>query len=98
MKINENALMNIVKPQSERLSDSLKVTSGTGRVASPAGALSDQIDLGSQAGLLSQAQSAGDIDRQARIEQLKALVQSGQYQVDPSALSESIVNAALNGN
>ena len=98
MKINENALMNIVKPQSERLSDSLNVTSGAGRVATPAGAASDQIDLGSQAGLLSQAQSAGDIDRQARIEQLKALVQSGQYQVDPSALSESIVNAALNGN
>jgi flagellar biosynthesis anti-sigma factor FlgM len=98
VKINESNVLNIAKSQSERLSESLKVTSGNGRVQGPANAPSDQIDLGSQAGLLSQAQSAGSSDRQARVEQLKALVQSGQYQVDSAELSQSIVNAALNGN
>lgn len=98
MKINESDALNIAKPQSERLSESMKLTSSTGRSSSPASSASDQIDLGSQAGLLSQAQSAGLSDRQSRIEQLKALVQSGQYQVDPAALSKSIVNSALNGN
>lgn len=98
MKINESNILNIAKPQSERLSESMKLTSGSARIPSTTSGASDQIALGSQAGLLSQAQSAGDSDRQARIEQLKALVQSGQYQVDPAALSKSIVNAALNGN
>jgi flagellar biosynthesis anti-sigma factor FlgM len=99
VKINESDVLNIAKPQSERLSESLKLTSGPGRAPSTASSSSsDQIDLGSQAGLLSQAQNAGSSDRQARVEQLRALVQSGQYQVDPAALSKSIVNAALNGN
>jgi flagellar biosynthesis anti-sigma factor FlgM len=58
---------------------------------------SDQIDLGNQSGLVSQAQTAGADSRAARIEQLRALVQSGQYQVDPAALSRSLVDSALSG-
>lgn len=97
MTINESNTLNIAMPQSERLSESPKVKSDAGPAPAPASGPADQIDLGSQAGLLSQAQSAGASDREARIEQLRALVQSGQYQVDPAALSQSIVNAALNG-
>jgi anti-sigma28 factor (negative regulator of flagellin synthesis) len=58
---------------------------------------SDRIDLGAQNDLVSQAQTAGTDARAARIEQLRLLVQSGQYQVDPVALSQSIVQSALNG-
>jgi anti-sigma28 factor (negative regulator of flagellin synthesis) len=58
---------------------------------------SDRIDLGAQNDLVSQAQTAGTDARAAHIEQLRLLVQSGQYQVDPVALSQSIVQSALNG-
>lgn len=98
MKINESDALNIAMSQSERLSESPKLTSGSGTLPASLGSAADQIDLGSQAGLLSQAQTAGDGDRAARVEQLKALVQTGQYQVDSAAVSQSIVNAALNGN
>ena len=98
MKINEGDVLNIANAQSERLSESMKLTSSPGRTTATTSSSADQIDLGSQAGLLSQAQSAGDSDRAARVAQLRALVQSGQYEVDPAALSQSIVNSALNGN
>lgn len=98
MKINESDALNIAKPQPERVSASPNLTPDSGRVPAPASGPADQIDLGSQAGLLSQAQSAGSSDREARIQQLRSLVQSGQYQVDPAALSQSIVNAALNAD
>jgi anti-sigma28 factor (negative regulator of flagellin synthesis) len=58
---------------------------------------SDRIDLGAQNDLVSQAQNAGADSRAARIEQLRQLVQSGQYQVDPAALSQSIVQSVLDG-
>jgi flagellar biosynthesis anti-sigma factor FlgM len=98
VKINESDVLNIANAQSERLSESMKLTSSPGRTTATTSSAADQIDLGSQAGLLSQAQSAGDSDRAARVAQLRALVQSGQYEVDPAALSQSIVNSALNGN
>jgi flagellar biosynthesis anti-sigma factor FlgM len=97
VKINERDTVNISKPQSERLSESPKTTSRTTRASQPAGTASDQVDLGSQ-GLVSQTLSAGTADRAARVEELKALVQSGQYQVDTGALSRSIVDATLKGD
>jgi anti-sigma28 factor (negative regulator of flagellin synthesis) len=96
---NERAALNIRKPQSDRLYDAPKASTGS---SSPAVSTTptpeqDQIDLGSQSGLVSQVQNAGADDRASRIAQLRALVQSGQYQVDTAALSQSIVGAAING-
>lgn len=68
--------------------------SGSG---SSSAASSDGIDLANQNGLVSQAQTAGADSRSAYLEQLRAQVQSGQYQVDPVALSKSIINAAFAG-
>jgi flagellar biosynthesis anti-sigma factor FlgM len=70
---------------------------GTSQTPSNPTVSSDGVDLGNQSGLLSQAQNAGSSDRAARVEQLRALVQSGQYQVDAAALSRSLVSAALSG-
>jgi anti-sigma28 factor (negative regulator of flagellin synthesis) len=58
----------------------------------------DQIDVGRQAGLLFQAQSAGSAYSEARIAQFQQLMQSGQYVVDTGALSSSLVTGALNGD
>jgi anti-sigma28 factor (negative regulator of flagellin synthesis) len=100
LNTNEREALNIPKPQSDRLYEALKTSSGpsaptaSSTTAAPG---QDQIDLGSQSGLVSQVQNAGANDRASRIEQLRALVQSGQYQVDTAALSQSIVGAAING-
>jgi flagellar biosynthesis anti-sigma factor FlgM len=97
MKINEPSVSNTLKPQSSRVFDTSR---SDGKAPSSAGSIEDtgdKIDLNSQASLLSQAQAAGASESSAHVERLRALVQSGQYQVDPGALSQSIVNAAVNG-
>lgn len=99
MRITEqNTVNTISNSQATGLYDSPKAglgsASGSQNVDAPS---SDRIDLGAQNDLVSQAQTAGTDARAARIEQLRLLVQSGQYQVDPVALSQSIVQSALNG-
>jgi anti-sigma28 factor (negative regulator of flagellin synthesis) len=87
----------ISKSQTEGVFDSPATANRNGRTEQNGDIGSDQIDLGSQSDLVSQAQTASSGDRAARLEQLRALVQSGQYQVDTRALSQSIVSAAVNG-
>jgi flagellar biosynthesis anti-sigma factor FlgM len=60
-------------------------------------ASSDRAELPGFSGLVANASQAGSSDRAARVEQLRQLVASGQYQVDTKALSRSIVDAALRG-
>ena len=98
MKINESDTVNISKPQSERLSESPKASAPTTRPAQTSGAGTDQVDFGGQNGLVSQTLNAGTSERASRVEELRALVQSGQYQVDTGALSKSIVDATLKGD
>jgi anti-sigma28 factor (negative regulator of flagellin synthesis) len=97
VKINESDVLNILKPQSGNPYD--PVTTGRAPGTTEPGAVSpnDGIDLGSQSGLLTYAQQAGSAERQDRVQELRALVQSGQYQLDSPALSQSIVSAASNG-
>jgi anti-sigma28 factor (negative regulator of flagellin synthesis) len=98
VKIQESDLVNISKPQSERLSETPNASSSSSRAVTSQASTTDRIDLGSQLGLVSQAQSAGTDSTAARIEQLRALVQSGQYQVDNNVLSRSIVDGTLKGD
>src|SRR5580658_11215600 len=98
MKINENSTLPTSKPQSGQIyetakSDGSSSTSTTGSTADTG----DNIDLRSQASLLSQAMAAGASERSANVQRLQALIQSGQYQVDPTALSNSIINASIDG-
>lgn len=99
MKINEREPTDIGKIGAKGLSATTKAGAGTG--AGTIGAQSqnsgDRIDLGSQDQFVSLAQSAGNAERANHVEGLRALVQSGQYQVDAGALSQAIVNAALSG-
>jgi flagellar biosynthesis anti-sigma factor FlgM len=97
-QINESDSVNISKPQSDRLSESQNSSSRATRTFQAPGDSSDGVDFGNQNGLLSQTLNAGAADRASRVEQLRALVQSGQYQVDSGALSKSIVDATLNGD
>ncbi len=93
----QDTVNTISKSQTEGVFESPATANRNGRTEQNADVGSDQIDLGSQSGLVSQAQTASSGDRAARLEQLRALVQSGQYRVDTQALSQSIVSAAVNG-
>jgi|SRR5271154_496589 len=99
MKINESSALNTSKPQSSQVYETTRSDGSSS--ASAAGNppdLGDNIDLKSQASLLSLAQAAGASQSSANVQRLQALVQSGQYQVDPAALSNSIIDASLGGD
>ena len=95
MKIDERNALNTQKPQSEKVYETkADVSSRTAKNASPA--LQDGVALEGQDQLraLAMTPSAEDTSRVARLTQL---VQSGQYQVDPAALSGAMVAAMLKG-
>jgi anti-sigma28 factor (negative regulator of flagellin synthesis) len=97
VKINESDVLNIQKPQSGKVPDPVK-TSRTSRSTERSGvSQNDGIDLGSQSGLLTYTREAGATEREERVRELRAQVQSGQYQVDSFALSHSIIGATANG-
>jgi len=98
LKVGQQDTVNTISnSQTNRVFDASKPTGGSGRTPQSVGSPADGVDLGNQTGLLSQALSANSDSRNARVEELKGLVQSGQYHVDVVALSRSIVDAALNG-
>ena len=95
MTIDERKALNTQKPQSEKVYETkADVSSRTAKNPSPA--LQDGVALDSQDQLrtLAMTPSAEDTSRVTRLTQL---VQSGQYQVDPEALSGAMVAAMLKG-
>jgi flagellar biosynthesis anti-sigma factor FlgM len=97
MKINESDAMTTSKLQAGQV---YATPSSRGASTAAGGGVpdtGDNVELRSQASLLSLAQAAGSSENSANVERLRALVQSGQYQVDPAALSHSITDAALRG-
>ena len=98
MKITWDNVNTISKsPQNQGVFDTSKAAGQTER-SNASEVPTDQIDVGGQAGLLFQAQSAGSAYSDARIAQFQQLVQSGQYLVDTGALSSSLVTGTLNGD
>lgn len=97
MKIESN-LLNISMSQSDRVQEPSKPgTSSSSRKPSVTAA-GDGVELGRQEGLVAAAQNAGLAERASVVQYLRGLVQSGQYQVDSAALSESIVTASRHGD
>jgi flagellar biosynthesis anti-sigma factor FlgM len=70
-----------------------KSTSATGN--SPG---DDSISLSNSPNLVQQALSSSSSARSARVQELKALVQSNQYQPDAQAVSVALINAHLTGD
>jgi len=58
----------------------------------------DRIDLSAKSNLQALAKSLGDESQNVRLEQLRALVNSGSYQIDPAALSQAIVAGLQRGD
>jgi len=89
--------LTIGNPQSGPVQEPVRTSRNTGGTSSATTSSSDRIDLQSQNGLLNLAQAVNSPQFDERVQQLRALVQSGQYQVDPQSLAESLVSSALNG-
>jgi flagellar biosynthesis anti-sigma factor FlgM len=66
----------------------------TGSSNSPGG---DSISLSNSPNLVQQALDAGSSARSARVQQLKALIQSNQYQPDAQEVSRALISAHLAG-
>ncbi len=95
MKIDERKALNAQKPQSEKVYETKsEVSSRTAKNSSPA--LQDGVALQGQYQLRALAMTPSAEDT-TRVASLTRLVQSGQYQVDPVALSGAMVAAMLKG-
>jgi anti-sigma28 factor (negative regulator of flagellin synthesis) len=93
MKSDER--MNTQNPQSEKVYETKpEVSSGTAKKSSAAGQDGVALEGQDQLRVLAMTPSAEDT---SRVERLTQLVQSGQYQVDPLALSGAMVAAMLKG-
>jgi len=95
MQIDERKALNTQKPQSEKIFETKSdVTSRTAKNSSPA--LQDGVALDSQDQLRALAMNPS-AEETSRVAHLTQLVQSGQYQMDPEALSGAMVAAMLKG-
>ena len=95
MKIDERKALNTQKPQSEKVYETKsEVSSRTAKSPSPA--LQDGVALQGQDQLRALAMTPS-AEYTNRVASLTQLVQSGQYQVDPEALSGAMVAAMLKG-
>jgi anti-sigma28 factor (negative regulator of flagellin synthesis) len=95
MKIDERKALNTQKPQSEKVYETkADVSARTAKTSSPA--LQDGVALESQDQLRTLAMTPSP-EETGRVARLTQLVQSGQYQVDPVALSGAMVAAMLKG-
>ena len=97
MTINNGAQPNAATPDLDRASNSREVgKSGiSGSAPIDPAATEDRITLSNGSALIQQALNGVSPDRSAHIQQVKNLVQSGQYNVDPYAVGRAIVDAAL---
>ncbi len=104
MIINNNqtpnvSSLNLEKPNLGKTQSS-PATLGTDASTSATTASSpgdDSISLSNSPNLVQQALNSASSARSARVQELKALVQSNQYQPDAQEVSSAIINAQLTG-
>ena len=95
MQIDERKALNTQKPEATKaFQTKAEVSTRTAKLASAAGQDGVALDSQDQLRLRAMAPSAEESNRVAV---LTRLVQSGQYQVDPVALSSAMVAAMLKG-
>jgi flagellar biosynthesis anti-sigma factor FlgM len=73
-------------------------SAGPSGSAAVSGSAEDSIVLSTAAGLVQQASSAGATDRASRVQQLKQQVESGEYSIDPAAISSALIGATIAGD
>lgn len=91
---------NISQVDLDRTGGSRPVGSGSGSssVSASSSQAGDSIALSQTSDLVQLALSAGAATRSARTEQLKNLVETNQYNVDASSVSNALIDAHLAGD
>ena len=97
MKIFDQNAANIQKPQSGLDQEVSRAKTASAKLPAQSGG-DDRIDLSVGNHLHALAQSVADEAQNARVDQLRALVNSGNYQVDPAVLSKAIVASIVRGD
>lgn len=95
MKVEQDSV-NIRKPQSGR-ADLVSPTQVRTQATSPRPAGEDQVEVSAQSQLQALASSIGQESRTQHVEQIRSLVSSGNYTVDPAALGGAIISSMLHG-
>jgi anti-sigma28 factor (negative regulator of flagellin synthesis) len=101
MIVNNNEAPGASRLNLDQTTASARTTDVAGSHASGAsGATSgaDSISLTSSSSLVQQALSAGSDARAARVQQLKALVQSNQYNPSAQEVSSALISAHIAGD
>ena len=90
MKINDSSSIN--KPSATTVG---AAQTGANRAADKAGAVtsgSDNVRLSSQAKALSSTSTGGVFDTK-KVEEIKAAIASGQFQVDPAKIADGLIDS-----
>ena len=96
MKIKTDGAPNASQIDLNQTQQSREVSSTSAPGPSSAGSITgDSITISGLSDLVQQAVNSGADARTARVEQLRQLVQSNQYNVDPEAVSRALINAHL---
>ena len=96
MIINNETNTGVSHTDLERTTEPRPLSGGTVN-SSDSGQTSDSVTLSTPSDLVQLALNSNSPDREARLQQLKTLVQSNQYPVDASAVSNALITAHLTG-
>ena len=98
MQIHDKHTSGIANPSTSGAgaASGTQAVSGKSRAAAGAGAPTDAVELSSFAQQINDLQ-AEPTSRDARVEQLRALYQGGNYQVDSAAVASRIIDDSLIG-
>ena len=91
MRVDQRNLAGAAATEAERAREAQSLGRGGRSGAASGGAGSDHVELSA----LSRVLNTGASSRSARIEQLTAQYQAGQYQPDPAEISRTMIDDAL---
>jgi flagellar biosynthesis anti-sigma factor FlgM len=101
MIVNNNStpdvsLLNLDKTQGSSPAVAAKTSQSSATADTTPG--DDSISLSNSPNLVQQALASSSSARSARVQELKALVESNQYQPDATEVSRALINAHIAGN
>lgn len=96
MQINDGNLLGISQPPAGQTERTGQTGAGPGARAGVEPGVQDAVQLSSFASRINELQQDAPA-RQTRVEELRSLYLSGQYEVDPAALAQAVVDAHVRG-
>ena len=95
MRVNEHNTTGASAAEAGRAHETNRVEGGLGSTAATSRAGGDRVELSSTSAAVSRAMAAHHSDRAAKVHDLAAQYQRGQYRVDNAATSRGLVSEAV---